>query len=785
MVLRSSMATPSWMASSRRKASTARYTRFFSIGSLDNESLPATRRAMPGARVDLRRSSSLRLMVWKMVRSSWKPSGRLPKISRRELILAKAGRRTSGIAASGLHRFGSGFLRHAMPGLADFLFDLGDFFRLDVGGQDAFPFGERFFPLGGSLLGGGGIVVNVAQMSVNGRIMAFAIESFAESGFGVGELVLLVVDPAEAIEIGAVVRIFGEGALDEGLRFVETNAQVAEHVSVIVEDGSALGIDVESFLELDLGFVKHFLAFVDGAKEEPHHFVIARRAGDGFGGASRLFGVFVTASAFVNLRDIQVGVAVGSVTGKLGAQEFHGIIRLRGFAEKQGVIGSDFRIFGIFCDCFFAGRDGLGEVFGHAVGIHDQQARAAVLVVAEMAQFFIGVYGGAVILRVAVELAELLIEDGEETLARGHGSGLRFDFGDRLGEHANGIVETSLRLVEQGFVVHDVEAAGRILARLDEGVLGFVHLVQFAVNLAEAEIDIGVVGDQFGKTLIDGQGFWILLFGHEGLAEAALVADFARFEVGGFAIGFFGFGKVLGLGVRIAEQVEQCGRRGFGGDAFQQSNRFAGFAFVEKKLSELFEAGFVVGVVFQQAAKHFFCFFVLILQAIEARQPKSGLGVVGVQTDDFLELFDGAIDGFGLAGGFAGVAEATQVDVAEKTASLGIVGIALEKSLGFDFGFVDALGLPIHFGQSLPDDGGLGVERVSLFVKVDGLRGVVAAAGGLVLLLGDVAHGVVIVGFGATAGRGGRRLLTARVRSGRGLGSRGGRVGCGLRQSQA
>src|ERR1700757_4028658 len=97
---------------------------------------------MPGVRVDLRRSSSCRLMVSKMVRSSWKPSGRLPKISRRELILAKAGTRTSGIAASGLHWFRSSFLRHAMLGLADFLFDRGDFFGFYVGGENAFPFGE-------------------------------------------------------------------------------------------------------------------------------------------------------------------------------------------------------------------------------------------------------------------------------------------------------------------------------------------------------------------------------------------------------------------------------------------------------------------------------------------------------------------------------------------------------------------------------------------------------------------------------------------------------------------
>src|SRR5262249_39972275 len=93
----------------------------------------------------------------------------------------------------------------------------------------------------------------------------------------------------------------------------------------------------------------------------------------------------------------------------------------------------------------------------------------------------------------------------------------------------------------------------------------------------------------------------------------------------------------------------------------------------------------------------------LILEPVKACEPERGLGVVQVEANDFIELFDSAIDGFGLAGGFAGVAEAAQVNVAEKAASLRIVWIALKQCLCFDLGFVNALRLPVHFGEAFAD----------------------------------------------------------------------------------
>ena len=64
----------------------------------------------------------------------------------------------------------------------------------------------------------------------------------------------------------------------------------------------------------------------------------------------------------------------------------------------------------------------------------------------------------------------------------------------------------------------------------------------------------------------------------------------------------------------------------------------------------------------------------------------------------------------------------------------------------------DALRFPIHFGEAFADDRGLGVESVGLFVKVDGLGGVFGLARVLVLLLVDMAHGVVEVGVSAGGG---------------------------------
>jgi len=50
----------------------------------------------------------------------------------------------------------------------------------------------------------------------------------------------------------------------------------------------------------------------------------------------------------------------------------------------------------------------------------------------------------------------------------------------------------------------------------------------------------------------------------------------------------------------------------------------------------------------------------LILQAVQPRQPKPGFGIGRIQPHHFLELLDRSIDGFRLSGGLRGISEAAQ-----------------------------------------------------------------------------------------------------------------------------
>ena len=53
----------------------------------------------------------------------------------------------------------------------------------------------------------------------------------------------------------------------------------------------------------------------------------------------------------------------------------------------------------------------------------------------------------------------------------------------------------------------------------------------------------------------------------------------------------------MGLRIGVAEKIEQSRRRRAVGDTFEQQNSVRGFAFIEEKLCELFDRGFVLGVL--------------------------------------------------------------------------------------------------------------------------------------------------------------------------------------------
>src|SRR5438270_13094434 len=99
-------------------------------------------------------------------------------MSRRRLTLANAGIRISRMR---LLRFGflnGRFLGYAMPGLPEFLFDFGDFFVFNIGGQSVPPFRKRFLPFGGRYFVTAKSGVNVAEMVMEGRAVPIALERF-------------------------------------------------------------------------------------------------------------------------------------------------------------------------------------------------------------------------------------------------------------------------------------------------------------------------------------------------------------------------------------------------------------------------------------------------------------------------------------------------------------------------------------------------------------------------------------------------------------------------------
>src|SRR6201998_2612843 len=115
----------------------------------------------------------------------------------------------------GLGVAGRRFLGHAVLHLVELLFDFGDFIAFEVGRQGAAPFGERLFPFGRGLLAAALLGKNITEMFANGGVVRFVFDGLAQHGFGFVELVLLVVDPAEAVKVGTVIRVKIHGALNQ------------------------------------------------------------------------------------------------------------------------------------------------------------------------------------------------------------------------------------------------------------------------------------------------------------------------------------------------------------------------------------------------------------------------------------------------------------------------------------------------------------------------------------------------------------------------------------------
>src|ERR1700730_7392258 len=123
-------------------------------------------------------------------------------------------------------RLWRGFLREATLQVLQLRVDLIDFVGFVIGGGRLLPFGKRALEQFGGALVLPGFDVHVAEMTENRRVMALPVDRLAQTFFGLGELVLLVVGPAEAVEIRSVVRLLLHGALNHRGSLVETDTAV-------------------------------------------------------------------------------------------------------------------------------------------------------------------------------------------------------------------------------------------------------------------------------------------------------------------------------------------------------------------------------------------------------------------------------------------------------------------------------------------------------------------------------------------------------------------------------
>ena len=209
---------------------------------------------------------------------------------------------------------------------------------------------------------------------------------------------------------------------------------------------------------------------------------------------------------------------------QLSLQHLDSVVRLPIFAEQQGLTRSNRGIGRVFRQCFLAGLQRFRQILCGAVGIHDHHARATILFLAEMPQFFKGKNRRLIILGIAIKLAKLLIQNRQGPPTRRQSGRLPLDARHRIRQDADGVLVTPLRLVEHRFVVHHFQAARSVLPGLHEIFFGFIELMQLAVNLRDSQIDVRVVRHHIGKLLVNFQSFGEFFFGQQGLPQPALVA---------------------------------------------------------------------------------------------------------------------------------------------------------------------------------------------------------------------------------------------------------------------
>ncbi len=191
----------------------------------------------------------------------------------------------------------------------------------------------------------------------------------------------------------------------------------------------------------------------------------------------------------------------------------------------------------------------------------------------------------------------------------------------------------------------------------------------------------------------------------------------------------------------------------------QQINCFLRAPLIDQKLAELFERRPIIGFMRENLAQHLLRFRVLVLEAIETREPQQGKSVVRLGFQDRLKLINGFRQIFLLHFARAHVAKRADVDAGQQPVRVHIVRINLQRFLRLDHCVANMLRLRVDLGEPLQNHSRVRLDRQRFLVRLDGLRRHVGVGGHLVLLLLKMAHREVVirVGVGGIGRRLGRR----------------------------
>ena len=187
------------------------------------------------------------------------------------------------------------------------------------------------------------------------------------------------------------------------------------------------------------------------------------------------------------------------------------------------------------------------------------------------------------------------------------------------------------------------------------------------------------------------------------MRELFAVVDVVGLGFRGLAIGLLGVRQIVDLVVSVAQQFPQPGRWRALQNALQRRDRLLRFPFIQQKLRQLLDAILIRRFAREQGSQHGFRLVLLILQAVQAREPQRGIGVRGIQANDFAVLLGGMRERVALPRGVAQIAERAHVDSREQAPRRQIVRVLGQNRLRLDHRVANPLGLVINFGKLVAD----------------------------------------------------------------------------------